>query len=105
VETLTVIRDLAIILLAVLNIVLLAVLVIVAFQVWRLIKIVMREFPGLVNKAKEAATTVEGTTSFLGNTVAKPAINALTFSASARQFISVLARGTRSANRQSEAKR
>ncbi len=100
-ETLAVIRDLAVIILAILNIVLVTILVIIAYFIWRLVKAIRRELPALANTARETLTTVEGTTDFLGTAVARPAIDAIGFFAAARRFLRVLTL-SRSAQRQPE---
>jgi hypothetical protein len=87
-----VIRDFAVILLALLNIVLIAIMVVIAWQLWRLVKVAQRELPQFVGTAKETLTTVQGTTAFLGAEVAKPAIGALSFVAAVRRFFSVIFR-------------
>jgi hypothetical protein len=90
-ETVAVIRDLAIIILTILNIVLISILVFIAIQVWRLVRYVRRELPTLAGTARQALTTVEGTTDFLGTAVAKPAIRAISLTVAARRFLRVLA--------------
>ena len=94
-ETIAVIRDLAIILLALLNIVLIAVLVVIAFLIYRLIRMVSREAPEFVDKAKQMTTTAQGTVDFVGSTVARPAITIAAFLAGAQRFLQVLAMGNR----------
>ena len=94
-ETLAVIRDLSIIILAVLNIALIAVLLFVAIQVWRLIRLVMREFPEFLGIARQTLAKVEGTTDFVGTTVARPAIAVFGFIAAIRRFFHILALGQR----------
>ena len=94
-ETIAVIRDLAIILLALLNIVLIAVLVVIAFLIYRLIRMVSREAPEFIDKAKQMTTTAQGTADFVGSTVARPAITITAFLAGAQRFLQVLAMGNR----------
>lgn len=94
-ETIAVIRDIAIILLALLNIVLIAVLVVIAFLVWRLIRMVSREAPEFIDKAKQMTTTAQGTVDFVGSSVARPAISISAFLAGAQRFLRILALGNR----------
>ncbi len=94
-ETLAVIRDLAIVVLAILNIVLIAVLVFIALQVWRLVRYLRHELPGVAETAKRTLTSVEGTADFVGSAVARPAIEAISFTVAARRFLRVLTRGRR----------
>lgn len=91
VETVAVIRDLAIIILTILNIVLISILVFIAIQVWRLVQYVRRELPTLAGTARQTLTTVEGTADFLGTAVAKPAIQAISLTVAAQRFLRVLA--------------
>ncbi len=94
-ETIAVIRDIAIILLALLNIVLIAVLIVIAFLIWRLIRMVSREAPEFVDKAKQMTTTAQGTVDFFGSSVARPAITVTAFFAAVQRFLQVLALGSR----------
>ncbi len=94
-ETIAVIRDLAIILLALLNIVLIGVLVVIAFLIYRLIRMVSREAPGFIDKAKEMTTTAQGTVDFVGSSVARPAITITAFFVGVQRFLQVLTLGNR----------
>ncbi len=87
---LAVIRDLAIIILAILNIALIAVLLFIAIIVWRLFRYFNREIPSFVEIAKGTLTRVEGTTDFVGTTVARPAIGAVSFLAAVQRFLRVM---------------
>ncbi len=89
-ETLAVIRDLAIIILAILNIALISVLLFIAIMAWRLFRYFTREIPTFVDVAKGALTRVEGTTDFVGTTVARPAIGAVSFLVAVQRFLRVL---------------
>jgi hypothetical protein len=92
-EIVAVIRDIAVILIALLDIVLLGLLVFIVFQVWRLVKAIRRELPVLSTTVRQTLTTVEGTTDFLGTTVARPAIDVVGFGVAASRFLRILARG------------
>ncbi len=94
-ETLAVIRDLSIIILALLNIALIVVLLFIALQVYRLVRLVMREFPEFVGIAKNTLVKVEGTTDFVGTTVAGRAIAVAGFVAAIRRFLRILTLGQR----------
>lgn len=89
------IRDVAIILLALLNIALITVLIVIALQVWKLVRIIAKEVPELTERAKDTATTVQGTTDFLGSTIAKPLIQLASFFAGVNRFFSTLVGGSR----------
>jgi hypothetical protein len=97
-ETIAVIRDIAIIFLALLNIALIAVLLFIAIIVWRLFRMLSREAPELIDKAKQMTTTAQGTVDFVGTTVARPAITAAAILSGAGRFIRIVARGNRSPN-------
>lgn len=92
-ETLAVIRDIAIIFLALLNIIFMAILVIIAIQAWRLVRYLMRELPEFAGAARQTLTRVEGTADFLGTTAARPAIKAAGFAAALQSFFRALASG------------
>lgn len=86
-ETVQVIRDIAIILLAVLNIILLVVAIIIGVLVLKLAKYVSHEFPPVVQTVQQTLRTVQGTTEFVGETVVRPAIGAAGTGASFREFL------------------
>jgi hypothetical protein len=86
-ETVALIRDLAIILLGILNIVLLVVAIIIGVLVLKLAKYLGREFPPIMQTVQQTLKTVQGTTEFIGETVAKPAIGAASTSAGFREFL------------------
>jgi hypothetical protein len=94
-------RDIAIILLALLNIILIAILVILVWQLWRLMRVITKAVPPLMttvhdtaNTVKETATSVKGTVSFVDAAIVRPTIEAAGFTAGAKSFFRVLARGT-----------
>jgi hypothetical protein len=95
VETIALIRDIAVIFLALLNIALIAVLLVIAILIWRLVRMLSREAPEFLDKAKQMTTTVQGTVDFVGSTVARPAISAAAFLAAIQRFLRVLALGNR----------
>ena len=89
------IRDIAIILLAVESLVIGAVLIVLALQIRGLTKMLEEEVQPILESTKETATTVRGTTVFLSNTFVKPLINAVGYASAANRVMSVLARGKR----------
>jgi hypothetical protein len=89
------IRDIAIILLAVESLVIGALLIVLALQIRGLTKMLEEEIQPILESTKETATTVRGTTVFLSNTFVKPMINAVGYASAANRVISVLARGKR----------
>ena len=89
------IRDIAIILVAVLDIVLLALLAAIAFILWRLFLTVRAEVPPLIGSVKRTATTVEGTADFVTTTAAMPIIRFVSLIFAMTRFVQVLfSRGT-----------
>ena len=93
-------RDLAIILLALLNIILIAILVVLVYQLWRLMRVITKAVPPLVNTVqqtadtvKDTATSVKGTVAFVDAAVVRPTIEASGFTAGAKRFVRVLFRG------------
>ena len=89
------IRDIAIILLAVESLVIGALLIVLALQIRGLTKMLEEEIQPILESTKETATTVRGTTVFLSNTFVKPMINAVGYASAANRVMSVLARGKR----------
>ena len=89
------IRDIAIILLAVESLVIGVVLIVLALQIRGLTKMLEEEIEPILESTKETATTVRGTTVFLSNTFVKPMINAVGYASAANRVVSVLARGKR----------
>ena len=87
------IRDIAIILLAVESLVIGAILIVLALQIRGLTKMLEEEIQPILESTKETATTVRGTTVFLSNTFVKPLINAVGYASAANRVMSVLARG------------
>ena len=89
------IRDIAIILLAVESLVIGALLIVLALQIRGLTRMLEEEIQPILESTKETATTVRGTTVFLSNTFVKPMINAVGYASAANRVMSVLARGKR----------
>ena len=93
------IRDIAIILLAVESLVIGVILIVLALQIRGLTKMLEEEIQPILESAKDTATTVRGTTVFLSNTFVKPMINAVGYASAANRVMSVLARGKRRISR------
>ena len=89
------IRDIAIILLAVESLVIGVILIVLALQIRGLTKMLEEEIQPILESTKDTATTVRGTTVFLSNTFVKPMINAVGYASAANRVMSVLARGKR----------
>lgn len=89
------IRDIAIIGLAVESLVIGGLLIVLLFQIRGLARMLEDEVYPILESTKETATTVRGTTVFLSNTFVKPLINAVGYASAANRVMSVLARGRR----------
>ena len=83
-------RDLAIILVAILDIVLLSILCVIAFLGYKLFVIVKDAAPKLIDTAQSTANSVKGTTDFVGEAAATPLIRATAFVAAAIKFLSII---------------
>jgi hypothetical protein len=90
-----VVRDIAIIVLALESLVIGALLLILLLQIRGLTKMLQEEVQPILESTKETASTVRGTTVFLSDTFVKPLINAVGYASAANRVISVLARGRR----------
>ena len=84
------IRDIAIILLALLDIVLLIVLIIIAYMLLRLVQLLRSEALPVLGAVKKTTTTVEGTTDFVSTTVVRPLISVVALIFAATRFFQVL---------------
>jgi hypothetical protein len=96
VEWLAVIRDVAIIIIAILDIILLGILAVIAFMAWRLFASVKGDVPVLLDRVKETANTVKGTTDFVSDRAVSPIIRVAAFLSAVGRFIAVLLGGERS---------
>jgi hypothetical protein len=90
-----VVRDIAIIVLAVESLAIGALLIVLLLQIRGLAKMLQEEVQPILESTKETASTVRGTTVFLSDTFVKPLINAVGYASAANRVISVLARGRR----------
>jgi hypothetical protein len=89
------IRDIAIIVLAVESLVIGGLLIVLLLQVRGLARMLEDEVYPILESTKETATTVRGTTVFLSNTFVKPLINAVGYASAANRVMRALARGRR----------
>lgn len=88
------IRDLAIILIALLDLILLVILIVLAYVLLRLVQTLRAEVMPVLGAVKKTTTTIEGTADFVSTTVVRPLISlvALVF-ATTRFFQVLLGRG------------
>lgn len=91
-STVAIIRDIAIIVLAVESLVVGALLIVLILQMRGLTRMLQEEVQPILESARETATTVRGTTVFVSDTFVKPLINAVGYAAAANRVLSVLAR-------------
>ncbi|MBN1661865.1 MAG: hypothetical protein JXA93_25950 [Anaerolineae bacterium] len=89
-----VIRDIAIIVLALVSIVIGVFIVILTIQVWLLTRLVQDEIKPILESTQRTVNTLRGTTTFMSEKITKPAIEAASIaagiSASVRQGVSLL---------------
>jgi len=101
-----VVRDIAIILLALVTGVIGVFLAILIFQVQSLIALLRNEVKPILDSANQTVSTVRGTSTFVSDTVVSPMIEVLSFASGVRQTAKVLFRGrgrrSRSQAKQSE---
>lgn len=90
------IRDIAIILVAVLDIILLGLLAVLVYFVLQLFLKVKGDVPELLDTAKSTARGVKGTTEFVSETAVTPMIRIVAAVAAVGRFIAVLFGGQRS---------
>lgn len=103
------VRDIAIIVLAVFQLIAALAIIVLAWQVWRLVRLVHREFGNLstrtgtvIEQARDAAAsaadsarTVKGSVSFVSDTVVNPVIGIGAAVAGATRFVDALFRNNR----------
>lgn len=94
-STVAVIRDIAIIVLAVESLIVGALLIVLILQLRGLTRMLEEEVQPILESARETATTVRGTTVFVSDTFVKPLISAAGYASAANRVIGVLARGRR----------
>lgn len=91
-STVAIIRDIAIIVLALESLVVGALLIVLILQVRGLTRMLQEEVRPILESARETATTVRGTTVFVSDTFVKPLINAVGYASAANRVLSVLTR-------------
>jgi len=89
------IRDIAIIVLAMESLIIGGLLVVLLLQIRGLTRMLQEEVQPILESTRETASTVRGTTVFVSNTFVKPLINAVGYASAANRVVSVLARGRR----------
>lgn len=85
------IRDVAIILLAIESLVIGLLLILLIIQMRGLAKMLEEEVQPILESARDTATTVRGTTVFINNTLIRPLIRAAGYASAANRVVSVLA--------------
>jgi tetrahydromethanopterin S-methyltransferase subunit G len=91
----SVLRDIAIIVLALVTIVIGLFLVILIFQLQSLIALLRDEIKPILDSANQTASTVRGTTTFVSDAVVRPMIAAASYASAVRETVKVLAGGNR----------
>ena len=87
-----VVRDLAIILLAVESLVIGVVLIVLVWEIRNLAKLLREEIKPILDSADETARTVRGTTVFVSDTFVNPMVRASSFVAGVSQVLRILTR-------------
>jgi hypothetical protein len=87
---LSTLRDLAIIVVALLDILLLALLGAIAFALWRLVEMLRSNLPPVISSVKQTVTTVEGTADFATTTAVMPLIRGVSLLYATTRFLQVL---------------
>jgi hypothetical protein len=101
-----VLRDIFIIVLALVTIIIGLFLVILIFQLQSLIALLRNEIKPILESANETASTVRGTTSFVSDAVVAPVISAASFASAVRQTIRTLSgRDQKKAHQRKEERR
>jgi hypothetical protein len=91
----SVIRDIAIIVLALVTIVIGLFLVILIFQLQSLIALLRTEIKPILESTNETVSTVRGTTTFVSDALVQPMITAASYASAIRQTLSTLSGGNR----------
>jgi len=91
--TLTLVRDIAIIVLALESLVIGFLLILLAIQIRGLAKMLEEEVKPILDSAQETVSTVRGTTSFVSDTLIVPLVRAASFATALSKVIGVLRRG------------
>jgi hypothetical protein len=94
-DVIAVIRDIAIIIVALLDIVILGTLAVLAFLGFRFFLKVKAATPDLIDTTKSTLTEVKGTTDFVLDTIVTPLIRFVAVVSAVQRFIAVLFGGQR----------
>ncbi len=88
----SIVRDLAIILLAVESLVIGVVLIILVWEIRNLAKLLREEIKPILDSADETARTLRGTTVFVSDTLVNPVVRASSFMAGVSRVLRILTR-------------
>lgn len=91
--TLTLVRDIAIIVLALESLVIGFLLILLAIQIRGLAKMLEEEVKPILDSANKTVSTVRGTTSFVSDTLITPLVGAASFATALSKVIRVLKQG------------
>ncbi len=91
-DWLQIVRDLAIVLLAVESLVVGIVLIILVFEVISLIRLIRDEIKPILNSADETVRTVRGTTTFVSDTFVTPMVRVSSFATGVAQALRIFVR-------------
>lgn len=94
-EGIAIARDVAIILVAILDIVLLLILAVIAYLALKLFLKVKAALPDVIDTSKSTLTTVQGTTDFVVETAVTPLIRFVAVASAISRFVAVLFGGQR----------
>jgi Flp pilus assembly protein protease CpaA len=94
-STVALIRDIAIIVLALESLIIGVLLILLILQIRSLAKMLQEEVQPILESASETATTVRGTTVFISDTFVKPFIRAAGYASAVNRVMRVLARSKR----------
>ena len=101
---LTNIRDISIIVLALESIIIGIILALLLWQVRALVRLLKSEVKPILEETQETARTVQVTTKFVGQSVARPAVNTISFVAGVRRAVKSVKEQVGSSSRASSAK-
>ncbi|HVC32457.1 MAG TPA: hypothetical protein VNL16_03000 [Chloroflexota bacterium] len=89
-QWLAAIRDVAIIVVAILDVVLLGILIVISYVILKLVLTLRAEVMPVLGAVKKTTTTVEGTTDFISTTVARPLIRLVALVFAVTRFFQAL---------------
>lgn len=98
-STIAVIRDIAIIVLALESLIIGVLLILLIIQMRSLTVMLREEIQPILESARETATTVRGTTVFISDTFVRPLIRAAGYASAANRVMRVLSWGRRRGGR------